>query len=445
MDICTIFAKNYLAQARVLANSFLEHNPGGRCFALLIDDIDGYIDPAQEPFTILTPAEIGCEPFAEMAARYEVLELSTAVKPWLLAHLLDRRGGVVSYLDPDIYVCSSLERLETLARAHDIVLTPHLTRPLPDDGLRPNSIDILLAGVHNLGFVSLRASDDVARLLCWWRQRLLHDCRIDPFNGYFVDQRWFDLAPGFVSERALVRDPEFNLAYWNLPMRHLTHDGGYSVEGRELAFFHFSGFDADAPATLSRYQSRVSVEPGTALARICTEYAEALLAAGYRTAKHWPYSYGQLPIGVPFNRMLRWLHDRAVTRGEVAGSPFTEEGCAAFLAWLAVVEPGAPRGVNRLLAELHDYRDELRSAFPDLAGADRRRFLRWARRDGVVEQPLLGLLADAPDLDGAGRRVPLARGSRLRHLTGSALARTAPGRYLLERFRHFDGWVNPRG
>ncbi|HEY2216919.1 MAG TPA: hypothetical protein VGH21_05445, partial [Solirubrobacteraceae bacterium] len=257
MDICTIIAKNYAAQARVLARSFAEHHPDGRCSVLVIDDYDGYLDPATEPFEILTPEQIGCAEFEEMALRYDVLELSTAVKPWLLDHLLREGVEAITYLDPDIRVYSSLEQLDQLARAHGVVLTPHNTKPLPDDGERPNQIDILLAGVNNLGYVSLGAREEVDTLLRWWRERLLNDCRVDPLNGYFVDQRWFDLAPGLVSDHAIVRAPQFNLAYWNLHSRELEHDGeGYRVDGESLAFFHFSGFDPSSPDVLSRHQSR---------------------------------------------------------------------------------------------------------------------------------------------------------------------------------------------
>ncbi len=44
-----------------------------------------------------------------MALRYSVLELSTAVKPWLLRHLLAATGGPVTYLDPDIKIYGSLQ------------------------------------------------------------------------------------------------------------------------------------------------------------------------------------------------------------------------------------------------------------------------------------------------------------------------------------------------
>ena len=88
LNVCTIIAKNYVAHARVLARSLTATHPGSRLSTLIIDDFVGWIDPAEEPFEILTPADVGCEEFTHMALRYSVLELSTAVKPWLLRHLM---------------------------------------------------------------------------------------------------------------------------------------------------------------------------------------------------------------------------------------------------------------------------------------------------------------------------------------------------------------------
>ena len=393
MDICTIIAKNYVAQARVLAHSFAEHHPDGHCSVLVIDDYDGYLDPDVEPFRILPPEQIGCEEFQEMALRYDVLELSTAVKPWLLAYLLNEGAPTITYLDPDIRIYSSLAKLNDLASSHGVVLTPHNTEPVPDDGMRPNQIDILLAGVYNLGYVSLRGSEENQTLLSWWRNRLLTDCRVDPLNGYFVDQRWFDLAPALASDHVILREPQYNLAYWNLYSRRLRHAGTqYEVDGIPLAFFHFSGFDPEKPDLLSRHQSRVSVHANPALGRICTEYADAVLTAGYREAKNWPYTYHELPSGVDFNHRLRKLYAVARERGEVAESPFTVVGSATFMSWLAEPAPGAPTGVNRLLANLYGTRADLQDAFPDVSGGDHGRFLDWAHDTGLIEEPALKFL-----------------------------------------------------
>jgi hypothetical protein len=50
---CTIVAKNYLSFARVLARSFHAHHPDLPFFVLLADEVDGYFDPAQEPFQLI--------------------------------------------------------------------------------------------------------------------------------------------------------------------------------------------------------------------------------------------------------------------------------------------------------------------------------------------------------------------------------------------------------
>ena len=114
--------------ARVLATSFLSHHPGGRMFVLVLDDNLGELD-GNEPFEVLHLDELAIEPaeLHTMAACYSVMELATAVKPWLLETLLRRGTPSVLYLDPDIQVFHSLKELSDLAEEHNIVLTPHVT------------------------------------------------------------------------------------------------------------------------------------------------------------------------------------------------------------------------------------------------------------------------------------------------------------------------------
>ena len=95
--ICTIIAKNYLAQARCLVESFLEHHPDGRAFVLLVDRPDGYYDPEQESFTTILAEDIGIPEFGVMTFRYTVLELSTAVKPFLINWKVIQTDRQISY------------------------------------------------------------------------------------------------------------------------------------------------------------------------------------------------------------------------------------------------------------------------------------------------------------------------------------------------------------
>ena len=193
MRICTIVARNYLAQARVLAASLQRLDEVPELSVLVLDDEDDEVAESRELFDVVRPRDLDIEPreFHHMATIYDVTELATAVKPWLLQRMLVSHE-VVCYLDPDIEVFSSLDEIELQARLHSIVLTPHTTRPMPRDGLLPSEQTIRLAGVFNLGFIAVSRGAD--EFLSWWSERLRRECRIAVDQGLFVDQRWIDLS-----------------------------------------------------------------------------------------------------------------------------------------------------------------------------------------------------------------------------------------------------------
>jgi hypothetical protein len=85
---CTIVAKRGLAHARVLAAEFIEHHPGASFFVLLADRIDGYFKPAQEKFRLVQLDELDLPENSQLQFRYGTEELRTALKPYLLKHLL---------------------------------------------------------------------------------------------------------------------------------------------------------------------------------------------------------------------------------------------------------------------------------------------------------------------------------------------------------------------
>ena len=87
--------------------------------------------------------------------------------------------------------------------------------------------------------------------LAFWKERLLRECINNPHEARFVDQRWVDFVPGMF-DQAMVRDPQYNVAYWNLHSRWFRWTGEhYEVDGHPLAFFHFSGYSPEAPHRLS--------------------------------------------------------------------------------------------------------------------------------------------------------------------------------------------------
>jgi len=246
--VFTIVARNYLPYARVLAASLSRNNPQSRLTVVILDDPQRSI--AQEPsFEIIHAGQLPFDSPSDlytMAATYDVTELATAVKPWAFTHLFALGASVVIYLDPDIEVFDSLGPLEPLTREHGMVITPHVTEPLPQDGKRPDERDLLLTGIYNLGFLALAAAT-AKSVLPWWRERLRRSCLNDPAQGLFVDQRWIDFAPAFF-EPLILKDPGYNIAYWNLPHRDLVRDGDrIVVNGWPLRFSTTAAFPLARP------------------------------------------------------------------------------------------------------------------------------------------------------------------------------------------------------
>jgi glycosyltransferase involved in cell wall biosynthesis len=419
LNICTIIARNYLAQARVLARSFKQAHPDGDCTVLVIDDPAGYIDPAAEDFELLTLDDIGLPDAERMAAFYDVMELSTAVKPWLLRTLLARPGvDAVAYLDPDIQVFAPLNKIDEEAKRHGIVLTPHFTAPLPRDGRHPSEEDILLSGTYNLGFIGLGAGGTADALLDWWSERLENECLNDPANGHFVDQRWIDLAPGFWPDLFLLRETTYNIAYWNLPTRTLETDGaGYKVDGEELRFFHFSGYDPRRPGELSKHQNRIRLGADPGLQRICDEYGALLLECGYEEAAKWPYGWAETASGLKIDRIARGLFREGVESGRFGESLFDPAGADRFRDYLTQTVAGDNgASIGRYAAVLWESRADLREAYPTLDGPGAAGYLEWLHRfgpeTGVSQELLTPGQTPTPDIAPAAEAAPAPQSLR---------------------------------
>jgi len=102
----TVVTSDYLPWARVLSESFLEHNPGAAFTVLVLDEPspDGLRDT--DRFELVSPEDVEIDQvtYRWMATIYDGFELSCALKPWLLRHLL-RDSDEALYLDSDILVC----------------------------------------------------------------------------------------------------------------------------------------------------------------------------------------------------------------------------------------------------------------------------------------------------------------------------------------------------
>jgi hypothetical protein len=389
MQACTIVARNYLPQARVLARSFQKHHPGVPFTILIIDDPA----PASraENFPVLGLSDIGLDPgeAERMALIYDVTEFATAVKPWLLRRLLRAGPDVVLYFDPDIEIFAPLYDIADVARAHSIVLTPHVLHPFPQDGFQPSESTIMGAGIYNLGFIAVGARSE--SFLEWWAVRLRRDCIIDPPKMRFTDQRWIDFVPALF-EHHILRDAACNVAYWNLSERKLSWNGReYEVNGRPLRFFHYSGYDTDQPDRLSKFQGdrpRVRLEGEPGLTRICNSYREQLVVEGLDQSKQEPYRYASFGTALPIDRAIRRAYRSALMQHEAGDgpeplNPFSGADPNAFLEWLTEPLESASAIITRYMLGMREARPEVRDSFPDPLGRDAPALYEWSVAAGA--------------------------------------------------------------
>jgi glycosyltransferase involved in cell wall biosynthesis len=390
--VFTIVAGNYLAYAQTLIDSLAECAPKLERFVFVVDAGEGA--PSVRDATVLLPADIfDWEFYAGLAYSSDVTELSTAVKPFVLRHLLGRGHPRAFYFDPDIEVFAPLDPvMQPLDRA-DVVLTPHTTEPIPLDGKQPDEIVLLRAGAFNLGFIGVARGAAGEAMLDWWAQRLERFCRNDVASGLFTDQKWVDLVPGLVERTAIVRHRGCNVAYWNLHARRVDPSDPHRLTtGEPIVFFHYSGFDVRRPATLSKHQTRIDVASEPGLARLLGAYASRVKSNGFDVASAAPYGFARFSNGVALDAISRDL----LRDARLGGVRFPDPGDVAAQpsAWAYLCGPaeqdtgrGASPRFSRYLYRVWQLRPDLRAAFADVFGADRGRYAEWLVNDRTTGIP----------------------------------------------------------
>lgn len=382
--MCTIIAKNYLAFARTLVKSFLQHHPTGKAYVLLADESEGLVNAHEEIFEWIHLKDIGLPESLEMSFQYDVTEFNTAVKPYFLDYLLRARGvETVIYFDPDILITQRMDGFFRALPQHSIVLTPHTLSDIPKDGHKPNEIDILQAGVYNLGFLALSRTEETLRMLDWWKTKLRNECIMDPAGGYHVDQRWMDLVPARFDGVHILKDPTFNVSYWNLHERPVVNRNGlYEIHGKPLTFYHFSGLVSDL-SRISKHQTRFQWGQFPDLKKLFGEYVAQLTANGYPATAGWRYAYHYFDNGISVPPIARTIY-RKLESKQAFGNPFLTLTPNGFYQWLfsptSLVSP-----VPQILKEIYYARIDLQRVFPDFYGADRNNLMNWAREHVPLE------------------------------------------------------------
>lgn len=336
---CTVVAQNYLPQALALHSSIRTYAPETDLFILVVDGDRSELETEHAKLRVVGLDFLALERKEAMnlAAIYDVVEFSTAIKPLFFLELLNAYDRVV-YLDPDTFLVAPLSELESVVDEHGTVLTPHFLEPIEPGSAVISEVHSLTVGVHNLGFGAFNQTS--RPFLTWWWSHLRRECLIYPLLSIFVDQKWTDIGAVLFNAYSW-RHAGYNVGPWNLHEREIVRNQGrleVGVSGDPLRLVHFSGFDPLDPDAISVRLSvslKGAVGVNEEFRGLSRQYAAAVLRAREKLGTTPEYGYARDTTGRLLSKRLRKTYRSELLENgqEFLPSPFVIEDRKKFEDW----------------------------------------------------------------------------------------------------------------
>jgi hypothetical protein len=346
MFIGTVAAANHLPKAACLARSLAQTQAEHRFVLCLVERDRTAIHTFEGYFSqVVLAADIGISNFDSFVFRHDRYEACTAVKAqfllWAMLNFPEEQYFV--FLDSDVMAYSRFEELEAILPHAEIVVTPHQVHDEESlDGIRDNTLRILIAGTFNTGLVALRRSPVALEFLEWWNRKLQILCYMEwRTRGLFVDQKWVLLALSFF-DMTIFREPGYNVANWNISKRCLTacdQPKRYLVDGKPLRFFHFSNIDSSRDI----YFFRRYLKADSPIFTMREEYLREVKGFDTTGLSRSSWSYGRFLSGEPIAFEARYAYRHNGQLVSMFPKPFNESSSNFFSALGRPSRQEAPR------------------------------------------------------------------------------------------------------
>lgn len=335
LHVFTSSAVNYLPKVRTLCASIRRHHPEATIHVALADERPAWLDPALEPFdSIIEVSELGIPDWKAWAFKHNIVELATAIKPFVMRRLLGLPGcRKLLYFDPDMVLFSRVDDILATLDGANIALTPHQNKPERSiAAIIDNEIGSLKWGIFNLGFIGVANTPEALRFTDWWAERAYHFCRAEVEHGLFTDQKWINHVPVFFDGVAIVKSSRHNVATWNLTTRQLEGDAGngFRVDGEPLGFYHFTGFDSGA----HRIMALKNASGNAAVQSLIAWYERETAPQADSPVARLPWAFSHFSDGTPIEPAHRWVYRERTDLQAAYPDPFdAAPGKSTLLSW----------------------------------------------------------------------------------------------------------------
>lgn len=288
MIICTVISNSHISQLLTLNQSIESFYPDTKHLVCLIErDLSKVKKHSKIEWVLAKDLYEG--DFELFQSKYSIYETAGACKPLILDYALKKFSNEKRflYLDADTFLYSRLYEIERLINNSDIIVTPQIIYPSFKDELINTEINLLKTGIINTGIIACNRTKNTVRLIKWWKDRLHDFCFVDIPQGLYTDQKWFDFIPVYSDNFQILKEPGYNVAYWNLHEREIKYEiNELYINDKPLRIFHFS--------SIKQLEKTFTSTNNLTGRYLLKEYQSKLNQNGYDYFSCLPWSYDKL-------------------------------------------------------------------------------------------------------------------------------------------------------
>lgn len=343
LSVYTSCSINYLPKAKVLSKTLKYFHPDAKITLLLSDRIPEWLDLSTLPFDqIWQPSDFGFDQV--WVFKHNVMEICTAVKGKALERLMqeEEQFDYYLYLDPDVCVYNKLDLIEKYMDNAEIGLVPHITKAEDTDiGIMLTEISVTAHGIYNLGHLIIKKGDESLKFAKWWGDRLSKFCYDDKDHGLFTDQRWCDLVPAIFDKVKILKQPNLDVASWNIYGRNLEKSSANDmssilIDGYPLLTYHYSG---TGPTGVHRYVRDIMRPTSGVAAELERHYEELIETEDQSILENWKYGWDFFDNGAKITSETRKFYRRHIDLQQAFKDPFSVSEESNFYNWLCNERP----------------------------------------------------------------------------------------------------------
>lgn len=326
----TVVTRNYLAYAKAIMAQCQRHEPEVQRFVIVADRLPVGVELQFENATIVYADQMNIQNWSRYSFQYTPFELSCALKPHAISYITEQHGcDKVIYLDGDMGLYGPMTTVWDALDKDSIVLTPHLLRPLPSDGMRPHESTFFYSGAYNAGFFAVSNSSTAKDFITWWKSMLDKNCFVDLAAGQFVDQKWLGMVPGMFEEVRILRNYGINAGHWTLSQGKFENrstvgisESNLYINEDPLILFHFSGMTPHKPTEYLQSQNRTSLHDIPRLRELCEAFHKDVHQGGLAECTKWGSAFDVLSDDTPIHPGWREAIRRDESQFAAIKNPF---------------------------------------------------------------------------------------------------------------------------